>query len=98
MLLRSLAATAIATAFGLDAPPARAQAMAAGDAASAPLPELTVTATRTERQVDDVPATLPLEQLYGIGLRCIEAENDGIAVLARPVTPTRLEEAADVQP
>ena len=61
MLRKNPIALAIFLAHGLSSPAAHAQTLAAAATASAPestLKEITVTATRTERRVDDVPATV----------------------------------------
>ena len=61
MLRKNPIALAIFLAHGLSSPAAHAQTLAAAATASVPestLKEITVTATRTERRVDDVPATV----------------------------------------
>ena len=61
MLRKSPIALAITLAFGLVALPAAAQLNAPAAAAAEPeLAPITVTATRTERRVDDVPATVTI--------------------------------------
>lgn len=61
MLRKNPIALAILLAYGLSSPAAHAQAVTPASAASVTEPtlkDITVTATRTERRVDDVPATV----------------------------------------
>lgn len=98
MLRKTPVALAISMAFGLSTLPAQAQVASPAPAASVPsapeptLKEITVTATRTERRVDDVPATVtvtPASAIERSGARDIkDAFHNEIDITVR-AGPTR---------